>query len=222
MAAAQVEQHRHLPPGRATRRTTAGNSGLGSLCRLTMSGYPPPMTPEPTSSASDRVDPSPWGDPRISQWLMTMTYVVGAIGYFLGFARLSNGADEAVTPVALLSVGVVGVISMVRHSVFHRSDALRMGWDTGTRNNFQIETGFANLAIGVPAILAVAYDWGVAAQAGFTLAYALYFLQVSVLVGLDRTEGKLDVRRLVVMLLQTAFLGYFALAALQAASISPF
>jgi hypothetical protein len=179
------------------------------------------MAPEQPAIADP--DASPWSNPRVSQWLMTLTYVVGAIGYFLGFSRMSgDGADGAIGVVALLSVGVVGVISMVRHSVFHRSDARRMGWDTGTRNNFQIETGFANLAIGGAAIMAVAWDWGVAAEAGLTLAYALYFLQVSVLVAVDRTEGKLDVGRVAVMLVQTGFLGFFAIAALHAASISPF
>jgi len=166
---------------------------------------------------------SRWADPRISQWLMTLTYVTGAVGYFIGFYKVgSDGAEAAVGPVALLSVGVVGVISMVRHSVFHRSDATRMGWDLGRRNNFQIETGFANLAIGLPALAAVAFDWGVAVEAAFVFAYALYFAQVTILMVIDREDGKVDVPRVVTMLLQTAFLGYFALAALSAANIKPF
>lgn len=142
---------------------------------------------------------------------------------FIGFFKMSgDGAEAAIGPVALLSVGVVGVISMIRHSVFHRSDATRMGWDLGRRNNFQIETGFANLAIGLPALAAVAFDWGVVAEAAFVLAYALYFLQVTVLVVIDREDGKVDVPRVVTMLLQTAFLGYFALAALSANHVKPF
>ena len=96
-------------------------------------------------------------DPRVSEWLMLATYVVGACGFYIGFSTLSSdGAAVAIRPVALLSVGAVGIISMVRHSVFHRSDAVRAGWDLGQRNNFQIEVGFANLAIGLPAVAAVA------------------------------------------------------------------
>ncbi|MFT4592101.1 MAG: hypothetical protein ACI80M_001423 [Gammaproteobacteria bacterium] len=158
-----------------------------------------------------------WSDPRISQFLMTATLVVGAIGYFIGFSKIiSDGAEAAVSPVALISVGVVGIISMLRHSVFHRSDAIRMGWDQGRRNNFQIEVGFANLAIGLPAILAVALSWGVAVEAAFVLAYALYFAQVTVLVLMDRDDGKLNLFRVVMMFMQTGLLGYFALSALAA------
>ncbi len=162
-------------------------------------------------------------DPRISQRLMAITYAIGGLGYFIGFARMgSGGAESAVTPVALLSVGVVGTISMIRHSVFHRSDAARMGWDLGRRNNFQIETGFANLAIGLPALAAVVFGWGVVAEAVFVLAYALYFAQVTVLVVIDREDHKLDVPRVATMAMQTAFLGYFAIAALGAAGVEPF
>ena len=34
--------------------------------------------------------------------------------------------------------------AFVRHAVLHRSDAARMGWDLGRRNNFQIEVGMAS------------------------------------------------------------------------------
>jgi|TARA_B110000495_G_C22989642_1_gene582595 hypothetical protein len=157
-------------------------------------------------------------DPRISQFLMTTTFVVGAIGYFFGFLKISSGSpEEAVGSVALLSVGVVGILSMVRHSVFHRSDAIRIGWDQGRRNNFQIEVGFANLAIGLPAIIAVAFDWGVVVEAAFVIAYALYFVQVTVLVLMDRDDGKLNLFRVVMSLMQTGLLGYFALSALASA-----
>jgi len=154
---------------------------------------------------------------------MTATYVIGAVGYFLGFYRLgSTGAAAAVTPVALLSVGLVGVVSMVRHAVFHRSDAARMGWDLGRRNNFQIEVGFANLGIGAAAIASVLFEWGTTTQAALTLVYAIYFLQVAVLVVVDRTDGRVDVARLVAMLMQAGFLGFFALAALHAVRARPF
>ena len=135
----------------------------------------------------------------------------------IGFSKFSTaGAEAAFSPVALLSVGVVGILSMVRHSVFHRSDAIRMGWNQGSRNNFQIEVGFANLAIGLPAILAVTLDWGIAVEAGFVLAYALYFAQVTVLVLMDSDDGKVNLFRVLMMLMQTGLLGYFALSALAA------
>ncbi|MDG2094460.1 MAG: hypothetical protein P8J89_04235 [Phycisphaerales bacterium] len=154
-------------------------------------------------------------NPRIAQILMFATYVSGCIGYFIGLMKLgSDGAEAAIRPVALLSVGVVGIISMIRHSVFHRSDAIRMGWDQGRRNNFQIEVGFANLAIGLPAILAVSLGCDDIVSAAFVLAYALYFLQVGVLVLIDRTDGSINIQRLITILIQTGLLGYFSISAI--------
>jgi hypothetical protein len=162
-------------------------------------------------------------NPRISGVLMAVTYVVGACGYLLGFSRIGpNGAADALTPVALLSVGVVGVISMVRHSVFHRSDAVRMGWDLGVRNNFQIETGLANFAIGAVALAAVIFDWGTVTVAAVTLSYAVYFLGVSLLSLTTGPAGGVSLRRVVTMGTQTVILGYFALAALSAVGATPF
>lgn len=161
---------------------------------------------------------SRWSNPLISDVLMNATLVVGAIGYFIGFwITGSDGAQAAVRPVALLSVGVVGILSMVRHSVFHRSDAIRMKWDHGRRNNFQLEVGFANLAIGLPAILAVCLDWGVVVVASLVLVYALYFAQVIVLALMDRVDGKVKLYRVALVVLQTGMLGYFSLAALVSA-----
>jgi hypothetical protein len=81
----------------------------------------------------------------------------------------------------LLAVGGGGLLSFVRHSVFHRSDAARMGWDLGTRNNFQIEVGLANLAWALAGMAAVAFDWGIRAQASTFLTFGLYLLSVSVM-----------------------------------------
>ena len=159
-----------------------------------------------------------WTNPQISRVLMFATLLIGGIGYFIGFWLIgSDGAPSAVRPVALLSVGIVGVLSMVRHSVFHRSDAIRMEWDLGRRNNFQLEVGFANLAIGLPAIIAAALDWNVMVQASLVLAYALYFAQVFVLVLMDRVDGKVNLSRALLVLIQAGALGYFAIAALVSA-----
>lgn len=91
-----------------------------------------------------------------------------------------------------------------------------MGSNQGRRNNFQIELGFANLAIGLPAILAVTLDWGITVEAGFVLAYALYFAQVTVLVLMDSDDGKVNLFRAIMMFMQAGLLGYFALSAMAA------
>src|SRR5271166_5180723 len=86
---------------------------------------------------------------------MYLGYAAGAVGIGLGFSK-SNSID-ALEPVVLLSVGLLGVVSVVRHSMLHRSDAARMGWDLGQRDNFQIEVGSANLAWGLLAFATVGW-----------------------------------------------------------------
>ncbi len=116
--------------------------------------------------------------PRTSAALMAGTYVAGTAGIAVGFATVS--ADPPSLSVAtLLAVGVAGGLSFLRHSVFHRSDAVRMGWDLGVRNNFQIEVGLANLAWAVTGVLAVALGWGIRAQAATLLTFGCYLLGVT-------------------------------------------
>ena len=120
--------------------------------------------------------------PRIAKVLMQVTWVVGGIGLFFGFSALSSGRiSTAFQWVALWSVGGVGLLSFVRHAVFHRSDAVRMGWDLGRRNDFQIEVGFANLAWGVVSLVASSLDWGTMTLASLILVFGIYMLQAAVL-----------------------------------------
>lgn len=149
---------------------------------------------------------------------MLLTYVVGGAGYALGFYYL--GTDDraaAVKVVAALSVGVVGLVSMVRHSVLHRSDAARMGWTSPSRNNFQIEVGFANSALGAAALLGVALGWSTTALSALVLAYALYFAQATVFLvvaGDDPVKERLH--HLLGLGSQALLLGWFAVVGLGA------
>jgi hypothetical protein len=128
-------------------------------------------------------------DPRISKYLMLATYVIGGAGIFIGYQTVYDD-PPSLTLAALLGVGIAGVLSWLRHSVFHRSDAKRMGWDLGVRNGFQIETGVANLAWGVMAILAVAFDWGIVAEGASLLVFGLYLASCSVMVALSPKDDK--------------------------------
>lgn len=150
--------------------------------------------------------------PRVSGVLMAATYVIGAAGYFIGFTLVGDNPDGAIRWVAGLSVGAVGVVSLVRHAFFHRGDAVRMGWDSGTRNNFQIETGVANGAIGVVALAAVAFNWSVAALATVTMVYAAYFAGVTVLKLSVRGDDRWAVHVLAAAA-QAVLLAYFAVTA---------
>ena len=134
-------------------------------------------------------------DPRIAKVLMQLTWVVGGIGLFFGLNDLSSGQiASAVQWVALWSVGGVGLLSFVRHAVFHRSDAVRMGWDLGKRNDFQIEVGFANLAWGVVALVASCLDWGTMTLGSLILVFGIYMLQAAVLHLFDRERNPQHLR----------------------------
>ncbi len=119
-------------------------------------------------------------DPAISARLMIATYVVGAIGIAIGMTTVL-AQPPRLGLACLLAVGITGLLSFVRHAVFHRSDAARMGWDYGRRNNFQIEVGLANLAWGVVALLAAGLDWGLAVEGALFLVFGLYLGGVSVM-----------------------------------------
>ncbi|NYT21861.1 MAG: hypothetical protein GKC07_08705 [Methanomicrobiales archaeon] len=62
-----------------------------------------------------------------------------------------------------------------RHSVWYRSDQARMRWFQD-RPEFQIEVGFGNLAIAVPALAASLLDWGPLACGMMLLSYGIYIL----------------------------------------------
>jgi hypothetical protein len=121
---------------------------------------------------------------------MLATYILGGIGIGIGMYTLQWN-PPSLSIGCLLAVGATGVVSFVRHAVFHRSDAARMGWDYGARNNFQIEVGLANLAWGSVAVLAVVLGWGLAVEAALFLVFAVYMLAVVVLnVTSTRAEGR--------------------------------
>lgn len=119
--------------------------------------------------------------PRPAAILMWATYIVGGIGIFVAFATLQQD-PPSLSIAALLSVAATGVLSFFRHAVYNRSDAVRGGWDYGTRNNFQIEVGLANLAWGLYALLAVVLDWGLVAVSASFLVSGFYFALVTVFV----------------------------------------
>jgi hypothetical protein len=108
-------------------------------------------------------------------------YIIVVIGLFVGFFLLFSGKmPEALSVVALTTVGLVGTISFFSHVVFHKEDAKRIGLiakDPG----FQFEVGFANLAFGIVALISYSADWGIIANTVLVLAYAIYLFQAGIL-----------------------------------------
>lgn len=106
--------------------------------------------------------------------------LVGAFGLFFGFYFLPSAAETAFDIVTITSVGVVGVLAFVRHVIFFRSDAARLGWQTD-RPDWIFEVGFANLAFGVMGLVAGIASCDTKLQAVVILGYALYLFQAAML-----------------------------------------
>lgn len=99
--------------------------------------------------------------------------VVSLIGVFLGIFYLFINVNITIWITTVLLVGFVGIASFFRHSVFYLSDQVRMGWKQ-EHPEFQLEVGYANLAIGVWALVVAGLGWG-ALACGLTLAiYGTY------------------------------------------------
>ena len=157
---------------------------------------------------------------------MYVGYAAGAVGIGLGFSKSS--AVDGLKPVMILTVGVLGLVSFVRHVVFNRSDAARMGWDHEAPNNFQIEVGLANLAWGLLAFAAVGWHWGISAEATVSLIFALYLLgafglhATAIVGGSEHRNGASAWGPALATLVLAGLLAWFSLAALSAAHIKPF
>ncbi len=153
--------------------------------------------------------------------LMWLTYAAGVVGLAVAGGPGAEGSLEVVA----LTVGAVGVLSFVRHSIFHRADAARMGWE-GAYPGFQIEVGFANLAIGLAAIASAAWAWGPAAQGALVLAYGLYILQAAIVHAVHAARGAENRRHEAIVaaasLALAVVLGWYAVAGMGTAGIPPF
>lgn len=155
-------------------------------------------------------------DPRIARVLMYLTYAAGAAGLIIATSTVTD-TPPTLSLGALLAVGGGGLLSFLRHAVFNRSDAKRMGWDFGGRNNFQIEVGIANLAWGLLAILAVVLDWGLRAEAASFLVFGLYMTAVAVMIAIPwEGERSRPLAMVLTMLIFGGFMLYVGFAGMAA------
>jgi len=114
-------------------------------------------------------------DPKIASFLFAATLVVTLVGIFSTIYYLFVDPLLAFRIAAGVLVGVVGILSFIRHSVFYQSDQARMGWHQD-HPEFQLEVGYANLAIGMVALLAAGLNWGPLACGMMLLIYGIYLL----------------------------------------------
>jgi hypothetical protein len=161
--------------------------------------------------------------------LMGATMAIAVIGIFLGIFFLFINTNLTVRITAATLVGVVGVLSFLRHCVYYASDQVRMGWRQD-HPGFQLEVGYANLAIGIWALVAAALGWGLVC--GIMLATYATYLFCALLLHLSQARARDDLHdpacrsRAIRSTISTGFfvlaLFGFALVALARAGVLPF
>jgi hypothetical protein len=131
--------------------------------------------------------------------------IIGSIGIFFGFFYLTQNPGLSIKIVTFSTVGIVGVLAFVRHFIFHKSDSIRLGWET-ERPEFGYEVGFANLAFGIIALITSTQNYALQTQSAIVLGYAIYLIQAGLLHGyLYFTDGKKSAARLWRSCLATLF-----------------
>jgi len=100
-----------------------------------------------------------------------------ALAYYLYFTW--SDARPALEVILVTCVAFNGLISFVSHVIFHKADASRLGLES-TSPGYQFEVGFANLAMGLSALAAILFQWGIPAYIVLVLCYSLYIMQAVV------------------------------------------
>lgn len=117
----------------------------------------------------------------MSKYINLAGMLIGSVGIFFGFYFLSEGDKPmALHIVTATTTGIVGILAFIRHVIFHKSDAIRLGWETD-RPDWMFEVGFANLAFGVIGMLTAFAPWGMIPQSIVLLGYAIYLFQAAML-----------------------------------------
>ena len=162
--------------------------------------------------------------------LFQATMVFTVVGIFIGIALFFIDIDLSVRFAAAVLAGIVGFISFLRHSVYYKSDQARMGWHQD-HPEFQLEVGYANLAVGIWALVVAILDWG-AEACGLVLAIYGTYLLCALLLHAKEAFGRNDLahpaerQRAVRSVISTGFfvifLYGFALIAFARAGLVPF
>jgi len=114
-------------------------------------------------------------DSGIASVLFAATILTTIVGIFVTIFLLFINPDLAYRVAAFVLVGIVGLLSFFRHSVFYQSDQARMGW-IQDRLEFQLEVGYANLAIAFVAFAVAGLNWGSLACGLSLVTYGTYLL----------------------------------------------
>jgi hypothetical protein len=145
------------------------------------------------------------------------------LGVVVGFNQLATQSPvDAILPVALFSVGVAGVLALVAALLGLRPSAPGRSDPLGAPS---LDSGVASFAIGLAALAAVGWRWGVATQAAVVGIQGLRLLvtaEAGVVAVVRRSPERPDPYRVALTTAEAVVLLIFAVAALADAGIRPF
>lgn len=146
-----------------------------------------------------------------------------ALAYYLYFTW--SDARPALEVVLLTCVAFNGLISFVSHVIFHKADAARLGLESSSPG-YQYEVGFANLAMGLSAVAAYAFQWGISAYIVLVLCYSLYIIQAVVFhfwrfIKRERSDAGYLWGSVIFTAIYVANMLFFALAAITQERLAP-
>jgi hypothetical protein len=167
---------------------------------------------------------------RAAAVAVLVTDAVMAFGFVVGFNQLGTQSPvDAILPVALFSVGITGLLTLVAALLDVRPRTTGSGPDddAGPRALAPptLDQGFAAFGIGIVAIAAVGWRWAVTAQAAVVAAQGLALLLAAergVVQTLRDDPARPATYRLCLLTPQAVLLVGFAWAALSDAGIRPF
>jgi hypothetical protein len=155
---------------------------------------------------------------------------VMAFGFVVGFNQLGTQSPvDAILPVALFSVGITGLLTLVAALLGHRRATHRSEPDHDAEPRAlappTLDQGFAAFGLGLMAIATVGWRWGVTAQAAVVAAQGIALLLAAergVVLTLRDDPARPATYRLCLLTPQAVLLIGFAWAALSDAGIRPF
>ena len=154
----------------------------------------------------------------MSGLISIISMAAGTAGVFFGFYYLGDQPLTALRLVTFSTVGVVGILSFVRHVIFYKSDMKRLGWETD-KPDWMFEVGFANLAFGFIGLVAVFANQGKYPLILALSGYAVYLFQAALLHGYryftDKVKSPARLwRSCVATLLYVVMMTYFVIVSL--------
>jgi len=146
-----------------------------------------------------------------------------ALAYYLYFTW--SDARPALEVILLTCVVFNGLVSFVSHAIFHKADAARLGLESASPC-YQFEVGFANLAMGLSALAAFLFQWGISAYIVLVLCFSLYIMQAVVFhfwrfIKRERSDAGYLWGSVVLSAIYVANMLFFALAAITQERLAP-